>query len=525
VAGAYCERSPVVVLTSTPSAAEAKLGRILHHSLNHGEEHGGIDVFARLHASITAAAARLTPDNARTETERVLSELFRTSCPVYISVPADVQTKPIRDTGPPSNLVAVKTPPSDPAALAACLQAVAAAVNAAQRPCILASSGVLRASCVAELAQLVTTANLPAAVLVMGRGCLDESDPHVVGVYQGASPERGEIITTPVTQRPLPPGHYSCPSAVQGLVESSDCVLSIGANLTDWTTGSFTGHVDDQNIVDVKITRTIVKGAETFHNVRSRDLLAALASAIRPRRAGEDAYWARRTEGDGILRSPAAGPGAPLTTDAILAALQSELRSGDVICFDTCTAGFGLASARLPKGVTVLNQMIYGSIGFATPAASGVAFALEGQPGRRTILVTGDGSLQMTATHIGTMLQARQPVLIVVINSAYRRAAGIGLLSHAQDRRGLSHREAAEPPPPSVLQRHRAVALHAAAERVRSRARQLLLALRRLERRARARAQGCSGGAGARQARAAGVHHARAGRAVRICALHPVQVR
>lgn len=443
MAGAYCERSPVVVLTSTPSAAEAKLGRILHHSLNHGEEHGGIDVFARLHASITAAAARLTPDNARTETERVLSELFRTSCPVYISVPADVQTKPIHDPGPPSSLVAVSTPPSDPAALAACLQAVAAAVNAAQRPCILASSGVLRASCVAELAQLVTTANLPAAVLVMGRGCLDESDPHVVGVYQGASP--GEIIAPPVTQRPPPPGKYSCPSAVQGLVESSDCVLSIGANFTDWTTGSFTGHVDDQNIVDVKINRTVVKGAETFHNVRSRDLLAALASAIRPRRAGEDAYWARRADGDGILRSPAAGPGAPLTTDAILAALQSELRSGDVICFDTCTAGFGWASARLPKGVTVLNQMIYGSIGFATPAASGVAFALEGQPGRRTILVTGDGSLQMTATHIGTMLQARQPVLIVVINSAFR----LPLLPAAAARRYWA--------PPSLARQTRAI--------------------------------------------------------------------
>ena len=202
---------------------------------------------------------------------------------------------------------------------------------------------------------------------------MDEHSSQHIGVYQGA---------------------FSCPAAVQSVVEHSDCILFLGGNLTDWTTGSFSGHISAACIVDVKLNSTCVAGG-TFEGVRSRDLVAALAGALRKRSADGAAYWTRRSATDGVLHLQDFLPGAPLTMDAILAGVQAELRAGDILVADTCTAGFGLASMRLPSGTRVLNQMLYGSIGFATPAAGGAALALAREPAQRVFCLTGDGCLQV----------------------------------------------------------------------------------------------------------------------------------
>jgi indolepyruvate decarboxylase len=56
-----------------------------------------------------------------------------------------------------------------------------------------------------------------------------------------------------------------------------------------------------------------------------------------------------------------------------------------------------------------------GSIGWATPAAFGVALA---DPGRRTILITGEGSHQLTANEIGAMGRFGANVIVFVLNNS-----------------------------------------------------------------------------------------------------------
>lgn len=71
-----------------------------------------------------------------------------------------------------------------------------------------------------------------------------------------------------------------------------------------------------------------------------------------------------------------------------------------------------------------ITQTYYGSIGYATPAALGAELALEElskKPGSnrgRTVLVTGDGSLQLTAQEIGTMIAQKTRTIILLINNA-----------------------------------------------------------------------------------------------------------
>ena len=397
VAGAYCERVPIVCLTSSPTADDRAKSHIMHHTLMHKES--GFDVFAHMHRPVTCAQAHLTVDNASSEVERVLTELFRTSTPAYINLPFDIGYAPSSASSSAGAISkAVPQPPSDPARLKAAVQAVTAAVDAAARPAILADLGVLRANCSAQLAQLASSANLPVATLVMGRGCLSEQHPNHIGVYQGK---------------------ISYPPAVTGVVERADCVLSLGANLTDWSTGGFTAHLEPSVMIEVKLNATTVKG-EVFENVRERDIIAALASALRPRsRKESDAYWSRRPPfpEDGLLPIPPPTPCGELTTDLVLATLQRELRKGDVLVLETCTASFGLSNMRIPEGVDVISQQVWGSIGFACPAAGGAAVAVAADPSRRVFLLTGDGSLQMTAPHVGTMLRDGCAVVMLVLNN------------------------------------------------------------------------------------------------------------
>jgi len=73
------------------------------------------------------------------------------------------------------------------------------------------------------------------------------------------------------------------------------------------------------------------------------------------------------------------------------------------------------------------SQTFYGSIGWATPAAFGSEMALQdiasnNQPGkpRRTVLVTGDGSLLLTIQEIGSMVHNKtKPIIIIINNDGY----------------------------------------------------------------------------------------------------------
>jgi indolepyruvate decarboxylase len=93
------------------------------------------------------------------------------------------------------------------------------------------------------------------------------------------------------------------------------------------------------------------------------------------------------------------------------------LEPDDILIAETGTSSMGLAFARMPIGVTFQNQTLWGSIGWATPAAFGAAVAA---PDRRVILVTGDGSHQLTAQEISQFGRyGLKPIVFVLNNSGY----------------------------------------------------------------------------------------------------------
>jgi indolepyruvate decarboxylase len=93
------------------------------------------------------------------------------------------------------------------------------------------------------------------------------------------------------------------------------------------------------------------------------------------------------------------------------------LRSGDVLVAETGTCMLYMTPMLLPKGVGFQTQALWGSIGWATPATEGICMANKAG---RTILVTGDGSHQLTANEIGTMGRyGIKPIIFVLNNALY----------------------------------------------------------------------------------------------------------
>jgi indolepyruvate decarboxylase len=93
------------------------------------------------------------------------------------------------------------------------------------------------------------------------------------------------------------------------------------------------------------------------------------------------------------------------------------LREGDILIADTGTSSMGMGFAVMPKGSTFHNQTLWGSIGWATPASFGAALAA---PDRRMILITGEGSHQLTAQEITQFHRlGLKPIIFVLNNDGY----------------------------------------------------------------------------------------------------------
>src|SRR5215468_5296079 len=118
-------------------------------------------------------------------------------------------------------------------------------------------------------------------------------------------------------------------------------------------------------------------------------------------------------------KQPSFVPSAdPLTQDAYWKAIQNFLRPGDVIVVEDGASSAGMGRLTLPDDCTyVTGAFVWCSIGYATPALLGAILA---SPGRRHILLTGEGSLQMTVQEISTVMRHDlKPFIFVINNSGY----------------------------------------------------------------------------------------------------------
>jgi indolepyruvate decarboxylase len=379
IAGSYTEFLPVFHLTGMPDSGVQARRRLVHHTLGNGE----FDLFYKMAEPVVCARAIMTPDNCVAETERLISAALRERRPVYMAFPTDYANEPINGNG---NGLVTTEHLSDAKALEDAVQAIAAAVKASKTACILPGIIVSRSGLADEALEVVEASGLPFATMFMDKSVLDESHPHYIGMYDG------KLMN----------------EEVRAFVEGCDCVLGIGAMLTDFNSGAFTARLDRSKSINI-MRESVRVGNAYYKNVDMKDVLIALAKRL-PRKPVD----APHVHG---LGEPIGKPSDKITVDYLYPRWQKMLRPNDILVVETGTTSMGLVFAKMPRGATFQNQTLWGAIGWATPAAFGAALS---SPSRRTILVTGEGSHQLTAQEVSQFQRfGLKPIIFVLNNSGY----------------------------------------------------------------------------------------------------------
>ena len=186
VAGAYAEKSPVVVLSGSPGISERARNPLLHHKVK------GFDTQLRVFEQFTVASAVLDdPLTAFAEIDRVLNAAIRYKRPVYLEIPRDkLKAQQIGPHRPQEAL-----PPSDEKALNEAISEAASMLEAAERPMILADVEIHRFGLQDELLALSEECDLPIATTILGKSVISETHPNFVGLYEGAMGRaRGDFL-------------------------------------------------------------------------------------------------------------------------------------------------------------------------------------------------------------------------------------------------------------------------------------------------------------------------------------------
>jgi indolepyruvate decarboxylase len=378
IAGAYAEHVPVFHLVGMPNLPTQGARRLVHHTLGNGE----FDFFHKMAEKVVCASAIMTPQNVAYETERLIWEALYHRRPVYMAFPADAANQLVV-----SSATTIDPPKSDAGSLESAVSAIIDALSAAKTACILPGVLASRAGLEDAVQEFVDASGLPFATMLMDKSTLEEQQPAYIGMYNGRLMDE----------------------AVRKYVESCDTVVLIGTLLTDFSTGAFTSHVDLAKTIEIRHHRTQV-GTKAYPNVEMKDVLAELTRRVTKR--------SQRPSVQPASLGPVRGKGSdPITADALYPRWANFIKPSDILITETGTSGFGLAFALLPKGARFYNQTLWGAIGYATPAAFGAAVAA---PDRRVVLITGEGSHQLTAQEISQFgRRGLKPIIFVLNNSGY----------------------------------------------------------------------------------------------------------
>ena len=192
-------------------------------------------------------------------------------------------------------------------------------------------------------------------------------------------------------------------------VEKSDCLLTVGLRRLDSTSAFFTDAIPASAI---HLNASSVNlGLDNYQAVSLPELLEKLIQG------SASATKKSVLQYGTTCRRAQAEPKAPLTQAHYWKALEKFLTPGDVIIAEDGTSNSGATEMRLPEGCSFVTQAVWGSIGYTVGALLGTLCAA---PDRRHILFIGDGSFQLTAQELSTILRHDfKPFIFLINNQGY----------------------------------------------------------------------------------------------------------
>jgi indolepyruvate decarboxylase len=381
IAGAYAEKSPVVVISGAPGRKDREKDPLLHHKVK------TFDTQRRVYDEVTVASTvLLDEDRAAEEIVRCVQACLRHKRPVYIEVPHDMVDRLIEVP----EIAEPQPPKSEPRSLRAALDETLEMIAEARKPVILAGVELHRFGVTDLALKLAKRANIPIASDLLSKSAVAENHPLYLGVYGGA---------------------MSSDPAVRQYVESSDCVLMLGTFITDMSMGIYTAKLDRSHTI-LATTEKIDVRFHRYEDVHFEDYLRSLSGARIKRKKF-------------VHPSPHAEPkplGKSELTEAldmrqIIRIVSLQLDENCCVVSDVGDGLFGAIGIRTSRRAEFIAPAYYLSMGFAVPASIGVSMA---NPKLRPFVLVGDGAFQMTGNELSTAARlGLRPIVLVLNNDGY----------------------------------------------------------------------------------------------------------
>ena len=377
IAGAYAEKSPVVLISGAPGLGERVNDPLLHHRVR--EWRTQLDVFEKICA---ASREIVDPATAFRDIDFLLDTAHRQKRPVYLELPRDIvgvvpdQIRPY----------AHAEPRSDPDALAEAVKEAMARIGAAKKPVIIAGIELHRFGLQADALALAEASGIPIAATMLAKSVVSEVHPLFIGLYEGAMGR----------------------SDVTEFVEESDCVILLGTILTDIDLGIFTAKLDAANSIFASCD-TLRISHHHFDHVLLADFIRGLVAA-KPRGAQR-----QLPPGPAAARGPyVLQPDAPITTRRLVRRLDESLDDRTIVIADVGDALFASSELVIRGQTKYIAPAYYTSMGFAVPAALGAQMA---GPELKVVVLVGDGAFQMTGMELSTIVRRGLPVTVIVLDN------------------------------------------------------------------------------------------------------------
>lgn len=376
IAGSYSENIPVISIVGVPASKCLEDKTLVHHNFQN------VDCYAfyEAHKPVTEASTYLTRDNAKLEIDRILKVFVKERKPVYVAIPLDVAKMEISDREVSYEWT------SDSETLKAVANKIATKINKSKNPVILGDSLIKKFDAKLEYKEFVEHTKIPVTNFMMGTNLVDMDWEKYLGGYYSQ-------FRNPIAQKHL---------------ENTDCLIAVGAVYSDLNAFGFNLPYKINEHIAIYGTYCYVDGVR-FDNVKMSDVLEAVTKLTDTKDI--------RIEQVSIGYACKQAENKPLSSDYIYPRLQEFIKENDIVVAETGIVPNGVCQMKFPNNVDLQTQTLWGSIGWATPATLGVCLA---KPKNRVILITGEGSHQLTAMEIGNMMRRGiKPIVIVLNNEGY----------------------------------------------------------------------------------------------------------
>jgi indolepyruvate decarboxylase len=398
IAGAYVERSPVVVISATPSAADRNITDmydvLFHHST------GDLDADRKVYENVTVKAITLSTNvGAEKAIDDLLVDALTHRRPVYIACYEEVWGQPC--VAPSAEPLTARDVRGPALTLANAVEAAWAQITAAKKPIIFAGVEVLRFGLAKLLQELIDASGFLYTTTSLGKSVLDEGGDKFIGTYSDAASI----------------------DAVRAAMTETDCVLTLGTIIND----------DYLTFIKTKYAQMVLATADgarvgytKYSDVGMKEFMEALLakfksaknypiSAVAPIQPQYPQPWLANDD------PKFADQPDILTFNRFFQHSMAFLEDNSMLDEIVITLGvssslYVATNAYGLKQGSFVSSATWQCVGFETGAAAGAQLG----SGKRAWTIAGDGGVMMMCQSLSTLARNKlNAVIFVMSNKVY----------------------------------------------------------------------------------------------------------